>query len=187
VLDLTDCSLCRFTLDGWPSRARAAATLIDSVKYRSSAERSRLAAKVEERTRHVAGHDLMMSTQQLVEMSRAGVEIGAHTVTHPILRELPDDSARNEIAAGRVQLETLTGRRVALFAYPNGRFGRDYDQRHMRMVEELGFDAAVSTDRGVARARSHRFGLPRFGPWQESPSRLLLRMLREFFREEAPQ
>jgi len=129
--------------------------------------------------------DLMMTDTQVRELHRGGMEVGGHTVNHPILARLDPDSARREIAEGRRRLAEITGAPVTLFAYPNGRPGQDYGAEHVAMVRELGFDAAVSTAWGVAHAASDAYQLPRFTPWDRTPGRYLLRLLHNTFRTEA--
>jgi hypothetical protein len=48
------------------------------------------------------------------------------------------------------------------------------------MARELGFDAAVSTRRGLSGRDSDRWQLPRFVPWAEPAHRFLVRRLLEF-------
>ena len=119
----------------------------------------------------------MMTTEQLREFSSLGFEVGAHTENHPILAALPDDEARREIASSRVALENLIDKKVGLFAYPNGRWVQDFDQRHRDMTKAAGFDAAFSTEPGACRKQSDLWNLPRFTPWDKSANRFGLRML----------
>ncbi len=121
----------------------------------------------------------MMTSEQVRELARAGMDIGAHTVTHPILRKIDDAEASREMAKSRATLESLIQAPVRTFAYPNGRLGDDYDERHATIARESGFELAVSTNHGTARADSDGFQLPRFGPWPESNWKFGLRLLRE--------
>ena len=166
----------------WPctddvSRGAAIAGLLGQLKYLPQAERQRKVDAIAE----AAGLDdrshLMMTRQQLRELRRHGMSVGAHTVTHPILTKLPLDEARNEIADGRRDLEETLGERVKVFAYPNGKPVRDYDESHVTMVRELGFDAAVSTERGVSDRDSDPYQLARFTPWDSNIDRFGLRLL----------
>ena len=125
--------------------------------------------------------DLMMSTEQVRELQTAGMLIGAHTVTHPILATLTADEAREEIVRSRHALEDMLGQRVGHFAYPNGQPGHDYSDETVRVVRELGFDSAVSTHWGASRASSDRLQLPRFTPWDRTPTRFALRLLRNLW------
>src|SRR5689334_16731650 len=47
-------------------------------------------------------------------------EIGAHTLTHPDLPDVPPEQAREEIAGSKAWLEDVTGKPVTSFAYPKG-------------------------------------------------------------------
>lgn len=109
--------------------------------------------------------DLMMTRAQVRAMRVAGMEIGAHTVHHPILCTLDDAEVEREMVDSRSELQALTGQPVTLFAYPNGRPDQDYGRRHADLAKRLGFAAAVSTAPGVARAGADPFQLPRFTPW----------------------
>ena len=121
--------------------------------------------------------DLMMSSQQVRSLHRAGMQIGAHTVLHPILARLDDQGALSEMRQSREMLEGLLDQPVRLFAYPNGRPDQDYSARTVELARSAGFDAAVSTAWGVATRRSDPFQLPRFTPWDRSRTRFGLRML----------
>lgn len=120
--------------------------------------------------------NLMMRSDQVQAVARAGMEIGAHTVNHPILHVLSNESAEWEIAAGRDRLERLTDLPVEYFAYPNGRPAKDYSARDVALVRRLGFKGAVSTAAGVASLKVDPFQLPRFTPWDLSPTRWLARL-----------
>ena len=125
----------------------------------------------------------MMSTAQVRQLAAAGMEVGAHTCTHPILRVLSDQDAAREIRDSRDALAAITGKRIRAFAYPNGRLDDDYTTRDRALVADNGFDLAVSTQAGAASAASDPFQLPRFTPWDRQPERWLARLLLAFARE----
>jgi len=120
--------------------------------------------------------DLMMRDDQVRALHRAGVGIGAHTVTHPILASLDDDRVRRELRDSRQYLESLIEAPVELFAYPNGKPGEDYSQRDVELVRATGFAAAMSTRPGPAEPQSDPYQLPRFTPWGRTPARFLARL-----------
>jgi len=177
-LELAELGLGAVELNGAASRRLAAEAVIDAIKYQAIEERLARTEALIRLARATPPDDLMLSSDELRRLHGQGVAIGAHTVSHPILARLDAEAARNEIASGRAQLEKLLGERVALFAYPNGRPGRDYLPEHVDMVRELGFDAAVSTSWGAARSTTDRFQLPRFTPWDQTRGRFDLRMFR---------
>lgn len=172
-LDCTFLGLGRVPVKTLAEKRHAVDTLLAALKYRPMQERSALA----ERIACVAGArlptDLMMRSAQLRALHAAGMEIGAHTLSHPILAELHPSHARQEIARGREALEATVGGRVGLFAYPNGKPGSDYRQEHVDMVRDQGFDGAVTTAWGRG---SDLFQLPRFTPWDRSGWRFALRL-----------
>lgn len=69
-----------------------------------------------------AGTPLAVNTvDQLQALADAGVEIGAHTKTHPNLGEVTDpDRLRDEVIACRTELEEAIGSPVRYFAFPFG-------------------------------------------------------------------
>ena len=120
----------------------------------------------------------MMSKAQVKKLFDAGMTIGAHTHNHPILTQLSDLSAQEEIDKGRKLLEDWSGEKVDLFAYPNGKRGVDYDDRHVEIVKRLGFSASVSTDWGYSTAATDLFQLYRFTPWDRKPFMFAARLLK---------
>ena len=89
--------------------------------------------------------DLMLTTDQLRSLAAAGMTIGAHTISHPILSRVDEQQAHAEMAESKERLESITGSKVPLFAYPNGKPGTDYTMTHVRLAREAGFEAACST------------------------------------------
>ena len=176
--DLAALGLGSLPLRSTAERRAAIEAVLPRIKYRPlDAREPLLQAVAEAAGRPPLPDDLMMSSAQVRALADAGMEIGGHTVRHPILTELPDDAAVAEIRNGRDHLQRITGRAVEVFAYPNGGPDRDYDHRHVAMVRSLGFSAAVSTATGVVGRDADPFQLPRFTPWDRSQPRWTLRLL----------
>jgi peptidoglycan/xylan/chitin deacetylase (PgdA/CDA1 family) len=176
TLDLSDIGLECYSLTSLEARKQTAQRLTEAGKYLPPDQRDALVARLD----RMSGmhHDaLMLTPDMLVALGRNAVEIGAHTISHPILTSLDDDSARFEIAAGKGQLEALIGKPVRLFAYPNGKVGQDFDARHVEMVRQAGFFAAFTTAAGAITRDQDRFQLPRSRPWDRTPFRFGLRLL----------
>jgi peptidoglycan/xylan/chitin deacetylase (PgdA/CDA1 family) len=177
-LDLTAAGLETYSLRTLADRKSSLGRLTEASKYLPPAARRALVQRLEAMAGGGAEQELMLTPEMVVALDRNGIEIGAHTVTHPILTSLDDDSARAELSAGKQQLEALVGKPVRLFAYPNGKAGKDYDARHVAMVREAGFDAAFTTAVGAVDAGHDRFQLPRSRPWDRTPFLFGLRLLR---------
>lgn len=159
-------------------RRASIAAALGAIKYLAQDERLCWVEAVHERSGARLPDDLMMRSEQVKALHRAGMEIGAHTVTHPILARLEGAQMAEEIRIGRERLQQIVGERIAVFAYPNGKPGADYDDEAVRIVRRLGFDAAVSTAWGVNRAGYDPFQLRRFTPWDRTKLRFGARMLR---------
>lgn len=159
-------------------RLAASLRLIAACKYLEPAPRLRVVGSIAALSAAPLPDDLMMTSRQVRAMADAGMTIGAHTVSHPILARVTDDEAARQMAESRTRLEAIVGRSVDLFAYPNGRPGQDYGARDVRLARAAGFRCAVSTAPGAADRATDAFQLPRFTPWDLSEGRFLLRMLR---------
>ena len=177
VLDLTRLDLGAHSLVSNAERSRAIDVLIGKLKYLDPAARDEVTARITELAGVEVPSDLMMTTAQLRTLRAAGMQIGAHTVTHPILARLPLDEARREVKRSRRSAPGLLGEPITLFAYPNGKPGIDYLAEHADMVREMGFSAAVCTGWGAADRNTDPMQLPRFTPWDRGRARFGVRVL----------
>ena len=175
-LDLSDLDLDVLPISDVPAKRAAIHGLLTRLKHLPVTERQRKTDAVAERAGTARPGDLMLTDGQVREIRAAGMTIGAHTVTHPILAKLDDDSARREIAESKTYLEALLDEPVRLFAYPNGKPVQDYNAAHVAMARELGFEAALSTAAGVGHHGCDLFQIPRFTPWDRARSRYGLRL-----------
>ncbi|RTL46516.1 MAG: polysaccharide deacetylase family protein [Burkholderiales bacterium] len=179
--DATGADLGQHALGSMDERRGVLHGLIQRIKYLPPEPRLACVNALAERAEVVPPDDLMMSSEQVRALRRAGMQIGAHTVNHPILATLQARAAADEIARSRDTLQALLGEKVGLFAYPNGKPGTDYlPDVHPGIVRELGFDAAVSTRWAAARRGEDVFQIPRFTPWDRQRSKFGLRLLRNF-------
>ncbi len=176
MLDLRAFGFGQHHLDGDASRRNVIEQIIGKLKYTPREERSRRSSELMQSVGASVPADTMMTSEQVRKLANAGMEIGAHTVSHPILSKCDLPSARVEIADSRKHLQRLSGQPIEMFAYPNGVPGVDYDAKHVDVVRDLGYLGAVTTAAGVATKNSDRFQLPRFTPWDRSELRFLGRL-----------
>ena len=175
--DLTDLGLGIHELRDGMSRRPSMDAMISAIKYRPLGERSSIVERLVSMLRSTLPRNLMMNAQQIRHLHDEGMEIGCHTINHPILALLDDSQALAEIVGGKHVLEEIIDSPVSMFAYPNGKPGVDYGPRDVQLVKRSGFKAAVSTIVGVASRSSDMFQLPRFGPWDSNSKRLAVRLL----------
>ena len=89
----------------------------------------------------------LMTDEQVKAWQAAGMEVGAHSRTHPRLTSSTDAELQAELTDSKADLEALTGAPVSQFCYPYG----DLDVRVADAVRKAGYSAATTTQRGRAR------------------------------------
>jgi peptidoglycan/xylan/chitin deacetylase (PgdA/CDA1 family) len=104
----------------------------------------------------------------------AGMQIGAHSVTHAVLPSLTPEAQSAEIRDSKRQLERLLGRPVTGFAYPFG----DYDPVTTGLVRAAGFEWACTTETGGVNRRTDPFRMPRLAV-EDSGGRELVRRIND--------
>lgn len=105
-----------------------------------------------------------INREELLEMHNSGlVEIGAHTKTHPILRNESNEACSREIKQSVEKLSEILDYKVHTFAYPNGLEGLDFSEREMKIAEEAGIDLAFSVNPGVITHNTNPLSIPRWG------------------------
>jgi peptidoglycan/xylan/chitin deacetylase (PgdA/CDA1 family) len=78
-----------------------------------------------------------LSDDEIARLS-ARHEIGAHTLTHPVLTQVDESTARREIEGSRDWLSQVTGRPITAFCYPRGL----YNTAVRALVAAAGFSVA---------------------------------------------
>lgn len=107
---------------------------------------------------------LYLSTQQLKDLSKNDLcTVGAHSISHPLLRKLSETDSRNEIVESKKVLEDMLEKEVRYFAYP---YGSIYavSKRDVTLVQAAGFNLGLSTLKGYLSTSEseNRWFLPRF-------------------------
>lgn len=148
-------------------RRSALQRTLEALKRRALAERARLADRVVEQLDGTAeSGPRMLRWEQVRQLHAGGIEVGAHTVTHPILTAVSADDARREITEAKAMIEARLQAPVRHFAYPNGT-EKDFDAETKSMVRAAGYVSAVTTMFGANDPSTDRYALRRGGPWEE--------------------
>lgn len=183
TLDLSPYALADVSLRS--GRAAALEQLLPVIKYLPYDRREAVSADLFARSGSRISR-MMMSADEIRKLARAGMEIGGHTVSHPLLCALDATRAEREIADNKAQLEAIIGQPLESFAYPNGKPFRDYNASHIAMLRACGYRYALSTSPGTATRATSVYQLPRFTPWDRTQLKYLTRMLRNY-RSDAEQ
>ena len=101
-----------------------------------------------------------LTTDELIELAQSEfIDIGAHTVTHPLLSTLSPEDQFAEIVNSRKQLENILGRRVNAFSYPYG----DFSAETAGIIAAADFVAALTIDNHAVGMGANTYQLGRFG------------------------
>jgi peptidoglycan/xylan/chitin deacetylase (PgdA/CDA1 family) len=108
-----------------------------------------------------------MTKEELRELAgTTGVEVGAHTLTHPVLTAVSATEQWEEIDGGRRQLEDMLGTPTRLFSYPYGGYDA-FDEATTRLVRQSGYTMACTGTGGLASVDDYPLQVPRnvVGDW----------------------
>ena len=103
---------------------------------------------------------LTLNPPQLKQLLGAGMSIGAHSVSHPVLARMPFRLAWHEIDGSRRALENALGVPVWAFAYPFGTLA-SVCQRELEMVERSGYKCAFMNTGDRFGENVSMFAIPR--------------------------
>ena len=108
-----------------------------------------------------------LSWDQVRELKRRGVEIGAHAHRHwPMTEQQSPAMLRDQVEIPKSCIEREVDR-CRYFAYPFGNKG-DISRGAWHAVREAGYDCAFTTLSGSLDAQANRFLLPRYGLGQHA-------------------
>jgi peptidoglycan/xylan/chitin deacetylase (PgdA/CDA1 family) len=102
----------------------------------------------------------LLTAAELKLLPKAGMTIGAHTLTHPILSLCSDEEARREIEECKSALEGTLGLPIWALAYPFGN-PSTMGERELRLAQESGFSCAFLNVEHWGGAPSNQFAVPR--------------------------
>ena len=100
--------------------------------------------------------DSRFSASDLRTLFEAGFEIGAHSVSHPLLDELDAKELKHEIGECKKVLEQILAAEVPMFCYPKGRFNAQVESA-LRLA---GYKGARTTQMLTSGIDFDRFAVP---------------------------
>ncbi len=178
-LDLTKIGLGKFDVGNEIQKCEAANQIIQLIKYLPIDMRLQYTNYIAEQSQDLP-INMMMTSEQVKFLFMNGMDIGGHTVNHPILAKLDKSDVYKEIKDNKLMLERLIGKTLKVFAYPNGKVGKDYLIEQVEIIKQEGYLLALSTNWGCANYNSDHWQLPRFTPWDRKPINFMLRMINKF-------
>lgn len=102
----------------------------------------------------------LLTQNELRQLTSAGMTIGAHSLSHPILSQSPPQLAYAEISESRMTLESALQQRVWAFAYPFGD-PQSVTPQVLAMAQEAGYEVAFLNFGGGLGTDLPPYALPR--------------------------
>jgi len=148
---------------GSPAERRAAYLKVKKpIGQMEFSDRENRLSELSDVLRVEAPKDRMMTWDMAREMMEGGMEMGAHTMSHPLLANLSVEEAREEMVGSQVALKTHLGLERPTFCFPGG-------SRNLELIgvaRELGFRSVFDSSprlRVNSLANSDPFRLSRIG------------------------
>lgn len=117
----------------------------------------------------------LMDWDQVLAVHQAGMEIGAHTMTHPDLRFCDDSLAEREIAGSKAAIEGHLGSPIHWFSYPYGK----HSERERKLVLGAGFLGATGTEKHTNNSKTNPYALGRVNVRATTSPMYLMQKLRK--------
>jgi len=103
---------------------------------------------------------LVLNQPELHQLAGAGMCIGAHTLSHPMLSQSSPDVAWSEISESKHGLEQILEQEIWALAYPFGD-SSSVGSREVQMAQRAGFQCAFLNVGGGLGTQTPKFALPR--------------------------
>jgi len=158
--------------------------LLTQTSWPSAAERIGFGKKIKQRIKYIPASErqvvidcisnsfndvqipgnLMMNWEEIKSIHQNGVQVGAHSVTHPTMDTLEnEEDIQFELSSGE-RIREMTGIEAGIFSYPNG----SYDERVTRLAQQAGYGAALAVNKRPAYKGEDRFAISRIELYNES-------------------
>ena len=160
------------------SQRNALATkVLAKIKYLDFLQRRKIVHQILLVNGKFSSKSKMMNAQQLNQIESHGIEVACHTVDHPILSLLNKYQQHEQIIDGKLQLEVMLNKTINGFAYPNGKWKKDYNEVSLAILKQAKFDYAVTTKQGISTPHTDFLQLNRYTPWNKDILKFHTRLL----------
>jgi peptidoglycan/xylan/chitin deacetylase (PgdA/CDA1 family) len=152
--------------------------LIEALKELPAAERDDRIVELYRRfgVQHAPIHGRVMSWAQIRSLAQEGHDIGSHSKTHLILKNLEQDVIDDELRSSKQEIESRLGLPVRYFCYPNAR----YDDLSISRVVAAGYSHGFRMHNLPIPSNCAKELVPRFSASEENAylAKLKARLLR---------
>ena len=120
-----------------------------------------------------------MTWEQVQGLHALGICIGSHTLSHPILTSVSEETVCRELVESRCQIEAGLKASCGMLAYPNG----NHDEMTVRAAADAGYTVAFTTQRGLWTQQTDMLHVPRVNIFEQKligPSGRFSRAMAEY-------
>lgn len=169
-----------FEIDSMEKKIHAAHIMLEKLKKQENAQRKKSIHDVLKElgisSTETQNASNLLTWPRIKEMSRHNITFGSHTMTHPILANLPVSELDWELTTSRQVIEHHIGKAVQFFAYPNGKC-QDFNETIIQTIKQAGYEAAVTTVPEINTPATDPFAWGRYKPWQNQVEQFSLALL----------
>jgi len=172
----------RIYLETPEGRLRAAVEFITLMRKLPAAEQRAHCARLESAV-PLPSESLsnrMLTWDQVRQMQAAGVSLGTHTITHPVVSNLDDADLEWELGESKRILENRIQHHVEDFAFPFGK-SEECGQKAISALSRLGYRSAVTTEAGLNVPTTNPFALLRVSFCEERSLKMFALRLSQLF------
>jgi len=121
-----------------------------------------------------APQNLMMTWREINEIKTAGTVIGSHTVSHPLLAKIENDTEiENELSVSAKNIKENTGEFPVTISYPIGSF----DERVKNIAQKTGYKFGLAVEQKTYEStKQDLFEVPRIELYNEPLLKTKLRI-----------
>jgi peptidoglycan/xylan/chitin deacetylase (PgdA/CDA1 family) len=156
-----------WTLSSPDSREAAFLAACDSCCQLSGAVQEEFILRVEQELKACLSDQqssVMMTYDQLGELTRHGHIVGSHTMTHPNMAYLKEEDAQRELADSKQRLESQLGAPIKHFSYPCPALSPHWSEATVEQSRALGYETGVTTNSGLTGRGDNPLCLKRLHP-----------------------
>jgi peptidoglycan/xylan/chitin deacetylase (PgdA/CDA1 family) len=159
---VNNCNLIHFGNISLDNKEFIARKLQEELKRVSNEMKNEILTEIEEKlcVSFPEMEGILLSWEEIIEMSVHNITFAAHTVSHPILTRINFSDAEREIMESKIAIESEVKKKVNVFVYPNGK-KMDMSKEIDYFLGNNGFNFSLSTQYGTNTIKPGLFRLRR--------------------------
>lgn len=160
-LDLRKYGLDAYTVKTLEEKKQVLYKICDYLKKTSLKESQTLTNYLASTLNEGSKNNLMLDWEEINEMKKYNISFGSHTLTHPILTEIPIEEAMKEIRESKKIIEDRLRETIDFFAYPYGS-KKEFNDQIIKLLKDTGYSCACTLISGPNKKGTNLYTLKRY-------------------------